>query len=99
MQKYHGDYTCSTNCVDLNGTPGHAFEPESLNTFNCTEFMLTPTLAADHLEVDFWEQSDVPSHWNLYWTEAARDGGGGDINAQVYGQHWTRYLGAHSGVG
>jgi len=44
----------------------------------------------------FWEQSTLPFPWNLYWTDVAREGRGVDIKNPVFGQYWTRDLGAHS---
>jgi hypothetical protein len=49
-----------------------------------------------YLPAYFWEQSDVPSPWNLYWTEAAANGGGLELDDPVFGDNWTRYWGAHS---
>jgi len=60
------------------------------------EVILKATFEEEPLEAYFWEQSTVPSPWNTYWTDAAREGGGLDMNDPVFGPHWTRYLGAHS---
>jgi hypothetical protein len=74
------------------------FEPEVLNAFDSIEAILTATFEKEPLEAYFWEQSDVPSPWNLYWTDAAREWSGLDINDQVFGQHWTKYRGLHWGL-
>jgi len=96
MHKYHSKCTSRTNWFDLAGTPCLVFEPEPLNTFESIEAILTLSFDEEPLEAYFWEQSAVPSPWNTYWTEAARAGGGLDINDPVFRPHWTRYTGAHS---
>jgi len=96
MQKFDSDSTSRTNRFDITGTPGLVFEPESLNTFESIEAILVATFEEEPLIVYFSEQSTVISAWNIYWTDAAREGGGLDINDPVFGPHWTRYLGAHS---
>jgi len=67
-----------------------------LNAFDSIEIILTATFKEEPLEAYFCEQSTVPSPWNTYWTDAAREVGGLDINDPVFGPHWTRYSGAHS---
>jgi hypothetical protein len=67
-----------------------------LNVFESIEAILTASFKEQPLEANFWEQSAVPSPWNIYWTNTAKEGGGLDINDPVFGPHWTRYTGAHS---
>jgi len=96
MPEYDINCTSRTNWFDLAGTPCLVFEPELLNAFDSIEAIYEATFEKEPLEAYFWEQSTVPSAWNLYWTEAAKEGGGLDINDPAFGAHWTRYLGAHS---
>jgi hypothetical protein len=71
-------------------------ESEPLNTFKSIEGLLNTEVDDICLPTDFWEQSDVPSPWNLYWAEAAAYGGGLELDDPVFGNSWTRYWGAHS---
>jgi len=96
MQKYDSNCTSRTNWFDLAGTPCLVFEPEPLNAFESIEAILTATFEEEPLEAYFWEQSAVPCPWNTYWTDAAREGSGLDINDPVFGPHLTQYSGAHS---
>lgn len=50
------------------------------------------------MEAYFWEQSDVPTPWNTYWTDAAREDRALDINDPVFGQYGTRYQRPHFGL-
>jgi hypothetical protein len=63
-----------TMWFDLAGTPCLVVEPEPLNGFESIEAILEASFKEEFLEANFWEQSTVPSPWNLYWTDAARDG-------------------------
>jgi len=96
MQKYDSNCTSRTNWFDLTKTPCLVFEPEPLNAFESIKAILRESFKEEPLEAYFWEQSAVPSPWNTYWTDAAREGGGLDINDPVFGQHWIKYQGAHS---
>jgi len=96
MHKYDSNCISRTNWFDLAGTPCLVFEPHPLNAFNSIEAILAATFEEEPLEAYCWEQSTVPCPWNTYWTDAAREGGGLDINNPVFGPHWTRYSGAHS---
>jgi hypothetical protein len=49
--------------------------------------VLAKTLEAEPLAAYFWKQSDIPSLWNLYWTEATREDGGLDNNNPVFRQY------------
>jgi hypothetical protein len=98
MQKYDSNCTSRTNWFDLAGTPSLVFEPEPLNSFNSIEAILAATFEKEPLEVYFWEQSTVPCPWNTYWTAAAKEGGGLDIDDPVFGPHSTWYTGTHSWV-
>jgi len=97
MHQYDSNCTFQVNWMDLAGTQCHVFEPEQLNTFESIKAILAAPFAEEPLEVNFWEQSDVPFPWSIYWTDVAREGGGLDINDPVCGQHWTRYRGLHWG--
>jgi len=56
---------------------------------------LTATFEEEPLEAYLWELSDVPSPWNTFWTDTAREGGGLDIDDAVVGQFWTKYRRLH----
>ena len=96
MQKYDSNCTSRTNWFDLAGSHCTLSEPEPLNAFASIEGLLNIEVDDICLPAYFWEQSDVPSPWNLYWTEAAAYGGGLEIDDPVFGNSWTRYWGAHS---
>jgi hypothetical protein len=64
--------------------------------FESIKTVLAATFEEEPHEAYFWEQSTVPSPWNTYWTDAAREGGVLDINDPVFGPHLTQYSGAHS---
>jgi hypothetical protein len=96
MQKYDSNCTSRTNWFDLAGTRCSLSEPEPLNAFESIEGLLNIEVDDICLPAYFWEQSDIPSPWNLYWTEAAAYGGGLEIDDPVFGDCWTQYLGAHS---
>jgi hypothetical protein len=98
MRQYASDWTSQTNWVELAGTTWPVFEPEPLNAFECIEAVLTATFEEEPREAYFWEQSDISSPWNIYWTDAAREGGSRDIHDQVFGQHRRKYLGIHIGL-
>jgi hypothetical protein len=71
-------------------------EPEFLNAFESIEGLLNIEVEDICLPAYFWEQSDVPSPWNLYWIEAATYGRGLGIDDPVFGNSWSKYWGAHS---
>jgi len=96
MQKYDRNCTFRTNWVHLAGNPCLVLEPEPLNSCDSIEAILAATFEEEPLKDYFWEQSTVPSPWNLYWIEAARGGGRLGINDPVFRSHWARYLGGHS---
>jgi len=96
MQKYDSNCTSRTNWFDLAGTHCTLSEPEPLNVFESIDGLLNTEVDDLGLPAYFWEQSDIPSPWNLYWTEAAADGGGLQLDDPVFGNRWTRYWGAHS---
>jgi len=98
MQKYDSNCTSRTNWFDLAGIFCPVFEPEPLNAFDSIGAIVTAAFEEEPLEAFFFEQSDVPSPWNTYWTDAAREGGGLDIKDPVFGQHWTEYRGLHFGL-
>jgi hypothetical protein len=91
MHQYDSNCTSRTNWSDLAGTSCLGFEPESLNAFESIEVVPGTIFEEEPLEAYFWDQSDVPSPWNTYWTDTAREGGCLDINDPGFGQHWTKY--------
>ena len=96
MHQYDSYCTSRTNWLDLARTPCLDFEPEPWNALESIEAILTAFFEEEPLESYFSEQSSVPSPWNTYWTEAAKEGGGLEIKDPVFGPHWTRYTGAHA---
>jgi hypothetical protein len=58
-----------------------------LNSFESIEAILAAAFEEEPLKAYFWELSTVPLLWNTYWTEAAREGGGFDINDPIFGPH------------
>jgi hypothetical protein len=91
MHRYDSNCTSQMNWFDLAGTTCLVFEPEPLNAIESIKAILAATFEEEPVEAYFWEQSAVPSPWNTYWTDAAREGGGLDINDAVCGPHWIRY--------
>src|ERR1700681_2831848 len=81
------------NFFDLAGIPCTLFEPEPLNIFASIDEILNEP--EEPLEAYFWDQPNSPKPWNLYWTEAARNGGGLTIDDPVFGDFWTKYKGMH----
>jgi len=71
-------------------------EPEPLNAFESIERLLNTEVDDLILPAYFWEQSDVPSPWNIYWTEAAAYRGGLELDDPMFGDCWTKYWGAHA---
>jgi hypothetical protein len=96
MQKYDSNCTSRTNCFDLAGTHRTLSKQEPPNAFESIERLLNTEVDDICLPAYFWEQSDTPSSWHLYWAEAAAYGGGLEIDDPVFGNCWTRYWGAHS---
>jgi len=84
MQKYDSKCTSRINWFDLVGIPCLVFEPEPLNAFESIEAILTATFEEEPLEAYFWEQLTVPSPWNIFWTDTAREGGGLDMNDPMF---------------
>ena len=97
-QKYDSDCTSWTNWFDLAGTCCSLSEPEPLNAFESIEGLLKTEVDDLTLPAYFWEQSDVPSAWNIYWTEAAAYGGGLELDDPVFGNSWTKYWGAYAWI-
>jgi hypothetical protein len=95
MTPYDTNHHGRINFFDLAGVPCTLFEPEPLNAFGSIDEILSEP--EEPLESFFWDQPDTPYPWNLYWTEAARDGGGLSINDPVFGDTWTYYKGMHFG--
>jgi len=97
MQEYNSNCTSRTNWFDLARTHSSLSEPEPLNAFESMEGLTNTEVDTLILPVYCWEQSDVPSPWNTYWTEAAAYRGGLELDDPVFGSNWTKYLGAHAG--
>ena len=85
------------NSFDRAAIPCCVFNHETMNDFESIKAILTATFEVEPLEAYFWEKSTTPSPWNTYWTDTDRKCGPLDINDPVFGPHWTRYSGAHSG--
>jgi len=96
MQNYDSNCTSRTNLFDLAVTYGLLSEPEPLNAIESLEGLLNTEVDDLTSPAYFWEQSDVPSHWNTYWTEAIAYGGGLELEDPVFGSNWTKYQGAHA---
>jgi hypothetical protein len=77
------------NSFDLAVTPCLVFEPESLNAFENIKAILAATIEEEPLEAYCWEQPTVPSPWNTYLTDSAREDGGLEIKNPVFGTRWT----------
>jgi hypothetical protein len=95
MTPYDTNHHGRINFFDLAGTPCTLFEPEPLNAFESIDAILHEP--EEPLEAYFWDQPDSPYPWNLYWTEAARHGGGLAVDDPVFGDSWTKYKGMHVG--
>jgi hypothetical protein len=79
------------NFFDLAGRTTNLFEPEPLNSFDSIDAVILEP--EDPLEAYFWEEPQAVSPWNSYWTEAAKYGGGLQINDPVFKDSWTKYYG------
>jgi len=89
----NGCRNCPEPCTDSGWV---CFGPEPLYTVESIERQLD--IEVDDLKfcAYFWEQSDIPSTCNAYWTEATTYGGGLKIDNAVFGGSWNNYRGAHS---
>ena len=96
MQMSDNICTSRMNWFALAGNPCFVIEPESLNTFDSIEAILTATFKEEPLEDNFWEQPTGPSRWTTFWTDSAKEGGRLDINDPVFCPNWTRYSADHS---
>jgi len=96
MREYDSNCTSRTNWFDLDGTHRSLSEPEPLNAFESIGGLLNTVVDDLILPAYFWEQSEVPSPWNIYLTEAAAYGGGLEVDDPVFGNSWTKYWGAHA---
>ena len=67
-----------------------------MNAFESIDGLLNTQADNLILPAYFWEQLDVSSPWNMYWTEAAAYGGGLDLDHPVFGSNWTKYWRAHA---
>jgi hypothetical protein len=98
MLQYDSNCTSPTNWFNFAGTPYCVFQHEQFKAFKSIEALLSAMFEEESYEADFWEQSNVLSPWNIYWTDKANEGGSLDINNQVFGPHWTKYRGLHWGL-
>ena len=96
MQKSDSKCTSQNNLFDLAGTHCLWSESEQWNPFEIIEGSLNTEGDDLTLPAHFWEQSDVPSHWNIHWTDAAAYGGGLKLDDPVFGSNWAKYSGAHA---
>jgi len=96
MRKYDSNCTSRTDWFDLAGTQCSHSEPEPLNALQSIEGLSNTEVDDLILPAYFWEQSDVPSPWDTYWTEAATYGGGLELDTPVFGNNWNKYWGAHA---
>lgn len=94
---YDNQSTSQINWFDLVGAFFALCQPEPLYAFDSIDAILMDSFQEAPLETEFWEQSDNPSRWNLYWSEAATYGGGLDVDNPVCGQYRTEYDGVHLG--
>ena len=78
---------------DLAGRTTNLFEYEPLNAFDSIEAVISEN--QEPLEEYFWSEPQPVSPRNSYWTEAARNGGGLQIDDPVFKNIWTKYYGLH----
>ena len=95
MWKYDSNCIFRTNWFDLARTHCSLSKRDPLNTFEGIEQLSTTVVDDLTLPAHFWEQSDVPSPWNTDWTEAAKYGGGLELDDPIFGSNWTTDCGAH----
>jgi hypothetical protein len=81
------------NSFDLAGRTTNLFKVEPLNAVNSINAVILEP--EEPLEPYFWEEPQAVSPWNSYWTEAAKYGGGLQINDPVFKDSWTKYYGLH----
>jgi len=90
---YDNNCTSQITWIDFAGTACLVFEPIPFNTFNTIEGKIATRFKGQTLEAYLLELSTVPSPWNFYWNNMAKEGGGLDTNDAVFRQYWNRYLG------
>jgi hypothetical protein len=81
------------NFFDLAGLTTNYCEHEPLNSFNSIDAILLES--NEPLDEYFWAEPQPVSPWNSYWNEAAKYGGGLQINNLVFKDSWTKYYGLH----
>jgi len=96
MREYDSTCTSRTNWFDLARICCALSRHEPLNPFESVEGLLNTEVDDLILPAFFWEQSDVPSPWNIHWVEAAAYGGGLELDDPVCGSNRTKYWGAHT---
>lgn len=84
MQKYDNKSTSEMKWFGLAGTTWLVLQHEPQNAHGSIDILSAAIIEQETLEAYFWEQRTVPSPWNLYWTEAAREGGSIDISNPVF---------------
>jgi len=72
------------------------WNPDLSYPFDSIGAILATIVEEEPWKACVWEQSDVPFPWNFYWTEAVMYRGGLELDDAVYGNSWTKYLGAHA---
>jgi len=96
MQEYDGNHTSSTNLFHYGGTQCSISEQYPLNAFKSIEWLLNPEVDDFTSPADFWEQLDVPSPWNMDWTEDTAYRGGLKLDDPVFRNSWTQYCATHA---
>ena len=96
MRDYVSNYTSRTYWFVLAGTHCSLAEPAPLNLFKSIKGLSNTEVDDSTLPAYFREQSDVPSPWNTYWTEAAAYRGGLELDDHIFGNSWTMYWGPHA---
>jgi len=95
MRQQGGNCTSRTNWFDLAGTCCSLSEDEPFNALETIEGLLNTEVDDPVFPAYFLEQSDVPSPWNIYCTEAAAYRGGLELDDAVFGSSCTKFWGAH----
>lgn len=87
MQMYDRHHTTRKNWFHLARTSCLGHGPKPMITFESMEAILSANLAEELFEPVLCEGSTVHSLVNVHWTDAAREGGGLDINNPVFGHY------------
>jgi len=90
IQKYNNKCSVWTSWFDLARSPCILFKPKSFNNFKSIDWILRKQ--EESLQQEYWEQSDIPSSWMLYFTVAIREDSGHGNNHSLHLKHETKYL-------